>query len=302
MVNLSIAAITWHNDGLHVRVYFQKDDGFVYEAAWDKGIGWNSGDKKLFQAKIGTPLAAIVFVPTEPKIRVYYLDTSYMLQEYVFSSGWGWKKGATLPSPDLTPITSLAAVTWRQPPNQQIRVYYQKQNSTIQEVVYSSGWSVGFSFNDHAYPGTSLSAAIIKENVINYNPSFRVYWQEHKLSLNEYAWSGSWSNRDLHFSPTPSSGISAVAWLDGSGHAHIRIYLGNAAGNVQQLAYDDPNGWVIPPFIPVNVTVASFKAPVGAIAWQDEGIEVRIYVQSTSSNNITELVHSKGWSFRILNF
>ncbi|TFK59772.1 hypothetical protein BDN72DRAFT_580545, partial [Pluteus cervinus] len=206
-----------------------------------------------------------------------------------------------LPSPDLTPITSLAAVTWTQPTNQQIRVYYQKSSNSIQEVVYSSGWSVGFSFGEKAFPGTSLSGAIIKENVINNNPSFRVYWQATNLSLNEYSWSGNWSNRDLKYSPAPNSGISAAAWLDGSGGAHIRVYLENAAGNVQELNYNDPSGWVIPPGTPTN-TIASFRAPVSAVVWNDGGVQLRVYVQSTSSNNITELVYSGGWSAHALGF
>jgi len=295
-----VAAITWNNNGVHIRVYFQKDDGFVYEGAWDEGSGWNSGNTKLFAAKIGTPLSAIVFSPSQPQIRLYYLDTSYVLQEYAFSGGW--TKGATLPCTNITPISSLTALTWLTSESQQIRVYYQTTNSTIQEVAFSSGWSSGFTFSDVAFPGTSLSAAKIKDNVINGNPSFRVYWQGPDLILNEYAWSGNWSNSKINVSPAPSAGIAAVAWLDASGSAHIRVYLENQAGSIQELSYNDAGGWVTPPATPTSV-LASFRAPIGAIVWTDSNVNLRVYVQSATSNKMTELAYSgSGWGAGTLGF
>ncbi|TFK59769.1 hypothetical protein BDN72DRAFT_851048 [Pluteus cervinus] len=295
---LGVAAVTWPSN---VRLYTQKDDGFVYEATGDQSGNWDSSTTKLFQAKAGTPLAAIV--PSPSQIHLYSIDTSNMLQEYVYNNGWS--KGTTQQPHGLTPITSLAAVTWTEPTSQQIRVYYQKSDNTIQELMYSSstGWETGWSFGDHAYPGTSFSGAIFKENVIDNYPSFRVYWQDTSLGLNEYAWCGSgWSNRDLQYNVAPNSGISAVAWLDGSGNSSIRVYFEDTASNfVQEVSYNDTSGWVIPPGTPTNTT-ASLGAPVSAVAWTDGGVHIRVYVQSTSSNNTTELVYSGGWSAHSLGF
>ncbi|TFK71244.1 hypothetical protein BDN72DRAFT_837818 [Pluteus cervinus] len=302
---LGVAAVNWPSNVLTipstVRLYTQKDDGFVYEATGDQSGNWDSNTTKLFQAKVGTPLAAIAPAPSQ--IHLYSLDTSNMLQEYVYNNGWS--KGATLQPTDLTPITSLAAVTWTEPTSQQIRVYYQKSDNTIQELMYSSstGWGTGHSFGDHAYPGTSFSGAIFKENVIDNYPSFRVYWQDTSLGLNEYAWCGSgWSNRDLQYNVAPNSGISAVAWLDGSGNSSIRVYFEDTASNfVQEVSYNGASGWVIPPGTPTNTT-ASLRAPISAVVWTDGGIQIRVYVQSTSNNNITELVNSGGWSAHSLGF
>ena len=194
------------------------------------------------------------------------------------------------------------ALIWSRSNSQQIRVYYQKKDSTIQEVVFSAGWSSGFTFSEVAFPGTSLSAAKIKDCVINDNPSFRVYWQATNLVLNEYAWPGNWSNSQIKVTPAPSAGIAAVAWLDGNGGARIRVYLENQAGNIQELSYNDGGGWVTPPFTPTNV-FTSFGALIGAIVWTESSVNLRVYVQSTTSNKITELAYSgSGWSVGTLGF
>ncbi|TFK60782.1 fucose-specific lectin [Pluteus cervinus] len=296
LVDPGVAAVTWQNDGLHIRVYFQKDDGGVYEGAWDQGNGWSSSNTKLVQAKSGTPLAAITFDPTQ--IRVYYIDESNVLQEYVYNNGWS--KGSTLPSPNISPTTSLSAVTWGPSSSEQVRVYYQKQDNTVQEVVYSSGWSLGNSFGDQANPGTGLGAILATD--INNTPSLRVYWQAKDLTLNEYNWSGSWSNRNLNWSPAPSSGIAAASWTDSSGNPFVRVYYENSAGTIEEVGYNSPSGWVVGPGAPTSTVVGS-QTPISAIVWVNGGdIEIRVYVQNNSSDTHTEFAYSGSWTSSNLGF
>jgi len=291
----AVAAIQWQNNGLHIRVYYQRVDGFIYEAAWDQNSGWNAGNTKLVQAKIGTPISAIVFAVTQPQIRLYYLDNANVVQEFVFSSGWS--KGATLPSTSVSPITSLAAVTWGSGP--EIRVYYQRQDSSIQEIAFSSGWSLGNQFKNTAgYPGTSLSAVLS-----NGNPSIRVYYQAQDLTLHELNWSGGWSEGVIKVSPPPAAGMVAVSWLDASGNnPSIRIYFADNSGDVQELSYNTSTGWVTPPAIPTSVAT-SFRIPIGAIAWGNGPVNIRVYFQSSSQNQLTEMAWGgSSWSFGTMGF
>jgi hypothetical protein len=279
---------------LHLRVYYQQTDGYVYEGAWDQGHGWNSGNTRLFHAKIGTPLAAIVFAVSQPQIRVYYLDNANNIQEYVYSHGWS--KGSTLPSTSVFPNTSLAAVTWGNGP--QIRIYYQRQDASIQEIVFSSGWSLVHHFsNTTGYLGSGLAAVLI-----NNSPSLRVYYQAKNFALHELAWTGSWSERALNVSLPPRAGIAAVAWLDGSNKPHIRVYFPDSSGHVLELNYNASTGWITPPSRPTNV-ITRVRAPIAAVEWGSGPVNLRVYFQSTSSNNLTEMVYNgSSWSYHTLGF
>ncbi|TFK60779.1 hypothetical protein BDN72DRAFT_850249, partial [Pluteus cervinus] len=277
------------------------NDAFVYEATWDQGIGWNSVDNKLFQAKVGTPLAAIAFAPTQVQIRLYSLNDSNALQEYAYNGGW--QQGSSLPFPNLSPTTSLAAVTWAQSTSdQEIRVYYQKQDNTLQEIGFSPGprWTATNSFTDQAYPGTGLGAILATDN--NNSPSLRVYWQGSDLSLNEYDWAGGWSNRKLNWSPAPSSGIAAASWTDSSGNPFVRVYFENTAGIIQEVGYNTPSGWVVGPNDPTDTVVGS-QTPISAILWVNgSDTEIRAYVKSNSSDTHTEFAYSGSWTSNDLSF
>ncbi|TFK60781.1 hypothetical protein BDN72DRAFT_883445 [Pluteus cervinus] len=293
-----VAAVTWQSNGQHIRVYFQQDDGFVYEGAWDQGTGWSPNRAQLFQAKTGTPLAAVVFAPAQVQIHIYYVDRSNVLQEYVYNNGWG--KGATLPSPNLSPITSLTAITWNESMSQQTRVYYQRQDNTLQEVVYSStnGWSPGQSLGNLAYPGTGLGAVATSYN----NVSFHIYWQANDLSLHEYIWSNTWSNNILQWSPVPASGISAVTWPDSSGNPFIRVYFENPAGTIQEVGYNGTSGWVLDPSA-LTDNLVSLRAPISAALWVNgDDIEIRAYAKSNSSSTHTEFTYSGSWTSDNLSF
>ncbi|TFK59767.1 hypothetical protein BDN72DRAFT_580481 [Pluteus cervinus] len=289
-----VAAVNWPSN---VRLYTQKDDGFVYEATGDQSGNWNPNPTKLFQAKPGTPLTAVTPAPSQ--IHLYYLDTSNVLQEYVFNNGWS--NGAAPASPNISPNTSLAATTWNDKSSgQNYRLYYQKQDNTIQELVYAtgSGWSSGQTFPDAAYPGTSLGAFVNNNATL----TTRVYWQAKDFTLNEYIYSGSWSRNTLQWSAAPSSGIAAVAWPDPSGNPNIRLYYENIAGNVEEVSYGSTTGWGGNPSPPTN-TIVGFQAPISATLWVDGGaVEIRTYAKSNSSNGHTEFAYSGSWTSKDLAF
>ncbi|TFK68946.1 hypothetical protein BDN72DRAFT_841138, partial [Pluteus cervinus] len=295
-----VAAVNWPSNAStsqQVRLYIQKDDGFVYEAASDQNDLWNPNTTKLFRAKAGTPLAAVAPAPSQ--VHLYYLDTSNILQEYIYNGSWA--KGATpLPSTNIAPITSLAATTWIDSSSVlNIRLYYQKQDNTIQELVYSpgSGWSSGYSFTDQAYPGAGLGAFATYFNKALFTS---VYWQANDLNVHEYVYTSSWSTNMFKWSAAPSSGITAIGWPDtSSNRPQIRVYYENTARSVEEVSYGYPSGWI--GNVPIN-TLVDIPAPISATVWLSGGVEVRSYVKSNSSNVHIEFAYSGGWTSKILSF
>ncbi|TFK60783.1 fucose-specific lectin [Pluteus cervinus] len=308
-----VAAVNWQDNGQQIRVYIQKDDGFVYEAASEQSNNWNTNTTtQLFQAKAGTPLAAVV--PGPSQIHLYYLDTSNILQEYIYDGSWA--KGPTLlPYTNLAPNTSLAATTWTDSSSvQQIRLYYQKQDNTIQELSYatSSGWSPGHSFTDQAYPGTGLSAVA---NSAGGNLSCSIYWQGNDLTLNQYILPpSSWTRNTLQWSPAPSSGIAAIIYADYYLHdLHVRVYHESTAGIIQEDAYDAPpsgaQGWSSATTAINSNTLVNVPTPISTTVWTNStGIEVRSYVKNSTNNVYFEFSYSiiggdsSGWNSKELSF
>jgi hypothetical protein len=283
--------------GVHIRVYFQRVDGFIYEAAWDDATGWNSGNAKLFQAKTGTPLTAIIFAVNEPQIRLYYLDNTNTIQEFAFT-GTSWVKGATLPGAAASARTSLAAVTWDSAPD--IRLYYQLQDNTIQELAFTSNtWVVGGHFaSTQTFPGSALTATLI-----NPSPSFRVYYQATDISLHELSWTGEWSDGRLDVFPPAQAPLSAVSWLDSSEtEAFIRIYFPDSAGDFQELSFNSPSGWVIPPAVPIN-GLTGFTTPLSAVEWGSGPVNIRVFSLATNENNFSQLAwNTSAWNLGGLGF
>ncbi|KZT35611.1 fucose-specific lectin [Sistotremastrum suecicum HHB10207 ss-3] len=292
-----LAAIQWENNGLHLRVYHQHTDGFVYESALDDNVGggWHS-TQKLFQARLRSPLSAIVWNTSagSPQIRVYYLDDQGAVQEYVYSGGWS--KGASLPASNVSPITGLAAVRWSDEP--QIRVYYQQKDNVIHEVVWSHGWSAGATLSA-AFSGTAIAATTYSDS-----STIRVYYQQADYKLHEAAWISGWKFRTLDDVTSPAGGIAAVGWLEGGHAPTLRVYSQSQRDTIQELSYDDPSGWVYPTRV-LDPNVAPSDGSIAAVHWLNGPNQIRVYVQA-SGRNITELVwdgpSGRGWYSQVLNF
>ncbi|KZS89086.1 fucose-specific lectin [Sistotremastrum niveocremeum HHB9708] len=295
-----IAAVQWiHGAGLHIRVYHQHTDGGVYETALDPnpGQGWHS-TKKIFQARLRSPLAAVAFQTSgnAPQIRVYYLDDHNVIQEYAFNNGWA--KGSTLPSSNVYPISSLAAVSWSDDPH--IRVYYQQADNNIQEIAFDKGWHNGSTLSA-GFPGTAITATTLGDGA----SSLRVYYQEPDLKLHESAWGGGWHDRTLDTISSPAGGIAAIGWTQSNGH-HLRVYSQSQQDQITELSYNGTTNWVYPPFTPLSGLLPSDGA-LAAIVWLESGsVQIRVYGQTFGGRNITELVYDgpgrKGWYSQVLGF
>jgi hypothetical protein len=129
------------------------------------------------------------------QIRVYYLDSKYILQEYCYSKNKnGWYKGklgdATIKA---SFATRLSAITWHDGGGRHIRVYYQGDSGpspvgprNLRELSYDGKWTdVQMVIND-AVEGTGIAA-------VKYHAGgafqIRIYYQTFgELCLKEYCY------------------------------------------------------------------------------------------------------------------
>jgi hypothetical protein len=282
---------------VHYRVYFQKDDGFIYEAQYDSTEDTSAFHTvtSLFQAKIGTNLAAVLINQSPPQIRVFYQDVNYAIQEQVFNgSFWTQGTGSTgLPSDNASPITSLGAIAWNGSETSEIRVYYQKSDATLGEIVFDGSWTLGQNFSNLGYPGSGIGATILGNSSLPASPLLRVYYQGRDTRLHELAYNGTnWSDTLIRVgiaptTPAPGAGITAVNWFDnGFTESQIKVYFETATGNIAQAAYIADSGWLRPAII--NTVVAGFRTPIAATLYGNgTDLNIHIWVQSSTQNLLT---------------
>jgi len=287
-----VSAINWVDSAVHVRVYFQRTDGFVYEAQYDSNAGGFHTVTSLFPAKIGTSLAAVVINQSPLQIRVFYQDPNYAIQEQVFD-GSTWTQGDGLPSDDASPITSLGAAAWNVSGTTGIRVYYQKLDTTLGEIIFDNTWSIGQNFSNLGFPGSGIGVALLSNSSLPASPVFRVYYQGRDLSLHQLEFDGvNWSDEGLSESvaitPGPGAGISVVNWADsGNTESEIRVHYEEENGRIAQANYLHPSGGWVTPSIISNV-VAGFRTPITSTVWGGASdLHIGVYLQSSTQNPLS---------------
>jgi hypothetical protein len=289
---------------IHIRVYLQRDDGFVYEAQYDSNLASNFHTvTSLFQAKVGTSLAAVLLSQSPIQIRLFYQDPAYAIQEQM-SDGTTWTQGSGLPSDDASPTTSLSATAWNGTTTE-IRVYYQKSDATLGEIVFeNSSWVLGANFTNLAFPATGIGAIILSNSSLPANPLLRVYYQRRDLSFHQLAYdAGNWTDQAINVSaapPAPGAGIGAVEWAanDGSGESQINAFYEMETGAIVQASYESSSGWAASV---VSIIVAGFRAPLAPTLWQNGtfgiGQHIRMYVQSSTVNSLVQINFDTGVGF-----
>ncbi|OJD31467.1 uncharacterized protein BKCO1_4800044 [Diplodia corticola] len=118
-------AAVWKNGAAHV--YFQCDDGFVYEASRTDGA-W-SLSKPLFKAKVGTPMAAVI--PSSGTIHVFHANDANVLSfAYKSSQGWGVDVG-NLAWTVLEDSSLAVGVVLRQGHREDFEIFYARESDGL---------------------------------------------------------------------------------------------------------------------------------------------------------------------------
>lgn len=106
-----------------LRLFYQLPGGPIGQSVHVDGV-W-SNDTPTFSAVPLTPLASITWSEGK-EIRVYFLDSSYHVQEYCFSHDKGWYAGEVGElKARANPLSRLGAVVYSDLEGLHIRVYYQ---------------------------------------------------------------------------------------------------------------------------------------------------------------------------------
>jgi len=128
------------------RVYYQGEDNYVYEHSFSDSSSWTSSGTRLpFKTAPDSYLDAIVYDVSpgknDPQIRIYYISEALHLEEYCLNPAGtrGWFKGADFNDIAPNPLreTKVTALAWEGP---EIRIYYQKTDLTLKEVVLTDGY------------------------------------------------------------------------------------------------------------------------------------------------------------------
>jgi hypothetical protein len=123
------------------------------------------------------------------KMRLYYLSSDNSLQEFMWS-GNSWSQGTLAQQAFAARSESQLAVLLFQSTNE-LRLYYQLSNSTIQELSYNLNLTSGAKWNllpqgstmPRALAGSGLGAG----NLGSGN-GLRLWFQEEDYSIHEWCW------------------------------------------------------------------------------------------------------------------
>jgi len=220
------------------QVFYQLlQDGHIDERKNRDGI-WEQTNLPLKPA-FASPLASVAYLHEgNQKVHVYYLDTEYFLQEFIYIKDRGWHQGEIgQKKARATPTAGIGALTYSDHQGRPcIRVYYQDaETNSILEFVNDGYWHPGVLNLGDALGGTNIAAVSIDhEN----QTQFHVYYQAKDLSLKEHHRStrDGWSEGD--FNPGKAAAqtpISALAfgvmqfqlyWRDLDGHIVVGKYSG----------------------------------------------------------------------------
>jgi len=275
-INTATACVAFGN--VHLRVYFQDDEGYVRESQWDGSWTGGSVGNRLFRAKPNTPLSAITWGST-PSIRVYYVDVNGNLAEHCWD-GSGWYIGALGGSNiKLDYRSKIGACTWSTTPS--IRVYYQTPgNEAIHEVCWDGhGWTPGATL-PNAQLGSGISAIAFSKSGIH----LRVYYQTRDNTVREHCWDGSWTTGQMTVQAPAGTAIGATTWAS---DPQIRVYIEQqTGGHVVEMAYS--GGWSGPKVL----TNCLADTNLSVCSWGN--IQIRFYFQRLV-NQVQEFCWNGGW-------
>ncbi|KAF9778045.1 hypothetical protein BJ322DRAFT_1222067 [Thelephora terrestris] len=215
-------------------IFFQLLDGQLDLVKHKDGV-WAPGEHLAAKPVDASPFASITYNGGK-EVRVYYIDTEYVLQEYCHTDGKGWYPGEIgLLRAKVTPGSGLAAIVYGplelgggEEPGDHIRVYYQEAGShTVKELANDGHWHTGDLNITHAFGGTSLAAVTY---YFDRQTQIRVYYQDQNLGLKEHGHNGSgWFEGG--FNPGPAAAQTPLAAL-AFGGVELQVYWRDLYGRI----------------------------------------------------------------------
>ncbi|GAW15295.1 hypothetical protein ANO14919_047040 [Xylariales sp. No.14919] len=134
----SLAATTYIQNGVQIRVYFQAPDLTFQEHCWGAGK-WFKGEFRSERVPRHSAITASVRKDTTEKLRLFFQDSRRTFVGYESNGGWKSTGSVLEPTPSSTPA---AAIQWNS--GRHVRFYYQSRSDEILEHCNDgSGWFAG---------------------------------------------------------------------------------------------------------------------------------------------------------------
>lgn len=194
------------------------------------------------RAKLETPMATVMFTWNgQACSRTYYIGTNNEVR--VFGVTGGRLHDGQLDSGGFFAATysRIGAVAWADASNPHIRIYFQRPDDHIQEIVYDGKPGEEY-HNGHLFPipikGTALAFICQPRSARKPNENgicIRGYYQHSDLRIMEIVWDGEWHagefingncqvEKDTHITASVSSGKDigqvCVYWTNSCGAFH----------------------------------------------------------------------------------
>lgn len=200
---------------------------------------------------------------------------------------------------EVLPTTSIAAATSKGGDGTlEVKVFYQQTDLRLRWLAYSQGrWSRSTIFTVPVYPGGSITAGGGADT--------RIYYQAYDTTISEIAFTGSYKFVEIRHSLSipPRAGLGSVVWKGPGGSINARVYFPDDSGVIQEWA-NNGGGWA-PPTVPTPDAVTGYRFPLVASGEDTNNTPgIKIYLQSTSQNALTELRWTAltGWAIGTLPF
>ncbi|KAK6339634.1 hypothetical protein TWF718_009030 [Orbilia javanica] len=250
--------------GNWAKFFFSTDNGKLYMGTWtNTAPSLAYGYEELLPAgsvKANTPIASTMWdlnvtvgsglgwTNANKRARVYYLDSSNVLQELIYNGGvTGWTAGTIGASNIVTSGTNgLSAISFKLDGVENVRVYYAEPSGAVKEATWGAFGTPQWATVTVA---TSASAAYSLSPItfVNTNtwsaaaPSIRGFYGRANI-IRDVAWDSTWSSGSVAQSFIDSTGstnggysFSASAWKVDAGTPIVHLFWcgdGAAAGTL----------------------------------------------------------------------
>lgn len=251
-----------YNPGALVFLYYQRADGYIYEARVEYVQYYNVShlvrESRVVQAKLGSPISAFAFTAWDPvQIRLYYLDDDNSIREHRWlGNDSGWASGGALPIPahSIAANSRIASCGWGDANAPEISVFYQDTNQMINTLRFASG--TGWSPADRLVRGCSGSSLAASHSVDVGIGVTRLYCQSDANALIECTitpFNTSCFNMTVHHEmPAIYAGASITSLvysLNSPTYSNRRrLYFMNAQNSIQEVWHFTQSnlGWCFP--------------------------------------------------------
>ncbi|KAH8587870.1 hypothetical protein B0O99DRAFT_677775 [Bisporella sp. PMI_857] len=261
------------NNGRSYRIFYQAPDGAIHAFATDNfGAKWEGGDTYQMvppgRAKVETPMATVMFTwDKQACSRTFYIGKGNKVRVFGVSGGKLHDGRVNCGEFVAAEYSRIGAVAWVDGNTPHIRIYFQKPDDAIQEIIFDGSRNEQY-YTGHTFPtplkGTSL--AFFCQPLSTRDPALKGivihgFYQHSDLRIMEIVWDGTWHPGRFINGDTPVERQTHITASISSGKdiGKVCVYWTNSCGDFHTVTESiSHNGnWQTPKLIPVCCAAGS---------------------------------------------